>query len=33
MVAFAGAKYAARSLPIMVADSNHIVTSFTLVIG
>ncbi|CAA7016146.1 unnamed protein product [Microthlaspi erraticum] len=32
MVAFAGAKYAARSLPIMVADSNHIVTSFTLVL-
>ncbi|CAH8260145.1 unnamed protein product [Arabidopsis lyrata] len=32
MVAFAGAKYAARSIPIMVADSNHIVTSFTLVL-
>ncbi|XP_010464889.1 PREDICTED: uncharacterized protein LOC104745376 [Camelina sativa] len=32
MVAFAGSKYAARSVPIMVADSNHIVTSFTLVL-
>ncbi|EOA40635.1 hypothetical protein CARUB_v100111181mg, partial [Capsella rubella] len=26
MVAFAGAKYTARSMPIMVVDSNHIVT-------
>ncbi|KAL1204711.1 hypothetical protein V5N11_017327 [Cardamine amara subsp. amara] len=32
MVAFAGAKYAARSIPIMVADSDHVVTSFTLVL-
>ncbi|VVA97362.1 unnamed protein product [Arabis nemorensis] len=32
MVAFPGAKYAARSVPVMVADSNHIVTSFTLVL-
>ncbi|CAH2054001.1 unnamed protein product [Thlaspi arvense] len=32
MVAFAGAKYAARSIPIMVADNSHIVTSFTLVL-
>ncbi|XP_024015780.1 uncharacterized protein LOC18023329 [Eutrema salsugineum] len=32
MVAFAGAKYAARSVPIMVADNDHIVTSFTLVL-
>ena len=31
MVAFAGAKYAARSVPIMVADNDHVVTSFTLV--
>ena len=32
MVAFAGSKYAARSVPIMVADNDHVVTSFTLVI-
>ncbi|KAF8088876.1 hypothetical protein N665_0528s0033 [Sinapis alba] len=32
MVAFAGAKYAARSVPIMVADNDHVVTSFTLVL-
>ncbi|KAE8719372.1 B3 domain-containing protein [Hibiscus syriacus] len=31
MVAFAGRKYAARSLSIMVADSNYTITSFTLV--
>lgn len=31
MVAFAGRKYAARSLPIFVADANNIVTSFTMV--
>ncbi|KAF3554441.1 hypothetical protein F2Q69_00017523 [Brassica cretica] len=33
MVAFAGAKYAGRSVPTMVADNDHVVTSFTLVIG
>ncbi|MCL7041915.1 hypothetical protein MKW94_011178 [Papaver nudicaule] len=32
MVAFAGRKYAARSVPVFVADGNHIVTSFTLVL-
>lgn len=32
MVAFAGRKYAARSLPAFVANSTYIVTSFTLVI-
>ncbi|KAK7404474.1 hypothetical protein VNO78_05392 [Psophocarpus tetragonolobus] len=32
MVAFAGQKYAARSLPIMFADSSHTITSFTLVL-
>ncbi|XP_057787498.1 uncharacterized protein LOC131004761 [Salvia miltiorrhiza] len=32
MVAFAGRKYAARSLPIFVADANYIVTSFTMVL-
>ncbi|KAI4298408.1 hypothetical protein L6164_031973 [Bauhinia variegata] len=32
MVAFAGHKYAARSLPIMVADRSHTITSFTLVL-
>ncbi|XP_042511061.1 uncharacterized protein LOC122086364 [Macadamia integrifolia] len=32
MVAFAGRKYAARSIPVFVADSNHIITSFTLVL-
>ncbi|KAE8723767.1 B3 domain-containing protein [Hibiscus syriacus] len=31
MVAFAGRKYAARSLPIMVADANYTITRFTLV--
>ncbi|KAE8037615.1 hypothetical protein FH972_010190 [Carpinus fangiana] len=30
MVAFAGRKYAARSLPAFVANSTYIVTSFTL---
>ncbi|KAG2285420.1 hypothetical protein Bca52824_045024 [Brassica carinata] len=33
MVAFAGAKYAGRSVPTMVAYNDHVVTSFTLVIG
>lgn len=32
MVAFAGRKYAARSLPEFVADTNYIVTGFTLVL-
>ncbi|KAG4967117.1 hypothetical protein AAZX31_12G046700 [Glycine max] len=32
MVAFAGQKYAARSLPIMFADNSHTITSFTLVL-
>ncbi|KAJ4893400.1 hypothetical protein Rs2_20194 [Raphanus sativus] len=32
MVAFAGAKYAARSVPIMVANNDNVVTSFTLVL-
>ncbi|XP_074275370.1 uncharacterized protein LOC141599289 [Silene latifolia] len=32
MVAFAGRKYAARSLPIFVADQTHTVTAFTLVL-
>lgn len=31
MVAFAGQKYAARSLPIMFADNSHTIISFTLV--
>lgn len=31
MVAFAGRKYAARSLPAFVANSTYTVTSFTLV--
>lgn len=31
MVAFAGQKYAARSLPILVADTSHTIISFTLV--
>ena len=31
MVAFAGRRYAARSIPIFVADNDNIVTSFTLV--
>lgn len=32
MVAFAGRKYAARSLPAFVANSTYIITSFTLVL-
>ncbi|KAG8634867.1 uncharacterized protein LOC110604486 [Manihot esculenta] len=32
MVAFAGRKYAARSLPAMIADHGMIITSFTLVL-
>lgn len=32
MVAFAGQKYAARSLPILVADTTNVITSFTLVL-
>ncbi|KAK2435661.1 hypothetical protein P8452_32421 [Trifolium repens] len=32
MVAFAGQKYAARSLPIMFADDSHTIISFTLVL-
>ncbi|KAH7541822.1 uncharacterized protein LOC107403942 [Ziziphus jujuba] len=32
MVAFAGRKYAARSLPAFVANTTYIVTSFTLVL-
>ncbi|EXB63662.1 hypothetical protein L484_027004 [Morus notabilis] len=32
MVAFAGRNYAARSQPILVADSTHSITSFTLVL-
>ncbi|CAJ1933385.1 unnamed protein product [Sphenostylis stenocarpa] len=32
MVAFAGKKYAARSLPIMFVDNSHTITSFTLVL-
>ncbi|KAK7312384.1 hypothetical protein VNO77_36193 [Canavalia gladiata] len=32
MVAFAGQKYAARSLPIMFADNSHTIISFTLVL-
>ncbi|GKV29733.1 hypothetical protein SLEP1_g38634 [Rubroshorea leprosula] len=32
MVAFAGRKYAARSLPAFVANSTYTVTSFTLVL-
>lgn len=31
MVAFAGQKYAARSLPVMITDNSHTITSFTLV--
>lgn len=31
MVAFAGRKYAARSLPVFVADNTNTITSFTLV--
>ncbi|XP_047339082.1 uncharacterized protein LOC124942596 [Impatiens glandulifera] len=32
MVAFAGRQYAARSMPILVSDNTHIITSFTLVL-
>ncbi|XP_057787502.1 uncharacterized protein LOC131004762 [Salvia miltiorrhiza] len=32
VVAFAGRKYAARSLPVFVADNDHTVTSFTMVL-
>ncbi|XP_052194854.1 uncharacterized protein LOC127802844 [Diospyros lotus] len=32
MVAFAGRKYAARSLPALVSDNTHTITSFTLVL-
>ncbi|VFQ67887.1 unnamed protein product [Cuscuta campestris] len=32
MVAFAGRQYAARSLPVLVADKNHIITGHTLVL-
>ncbi|XP_071700191.1 uncharacterized protein [Rutidosis leptorrhynchoides] len=32
MVAFAGRQYAARSIPTLVADKSHIITSFTLVL-
>ncbi|KAL6347973.1 hypothetical protein AAG906_037702 [Vitis piasezkii] len=32
MVAFAGRKYAARSTPVLVADGQHTITSFTLVL-
>ncbi|PIA52391.1 hypothetical protein AQUCO_01000336v1 [Aquilegia coerulea] len=32
MVAFAGRKYAARSLPVFVADNTNIITSFILVL-
>ncbi|KAG8368305.1 hypothetical protein BUALT_Bualt15G0031800 [Buddleja alternifolia] len=32
MVAFAGRQYAARSLPVFVADNTHTVTGFTLVL-
>ncbi|XP_065047366.1 uncharacterized protein LOC135678451 [Musa acuminata AAA Group] len=32
MVAFAGRKYAARSVPVFVSDNTNIVTSFTLVL-
>ncbi|KAL8554402.1 hypothetical protein ACS0TY_002552 [Phlomoides rotata] len=32
MVAFAGRQYAARSLPVLVADNSHTITSFTLVL-
>jgi hypothetical protein len=31
MVAFAGRKYAARSLPVFVSNSSYSVTAFTLV--
>ncbi|KAL6963937.1 hypothetical protein U1Q18_034944 [Sarracenia purpurea var. burkii] len=32
MVAFAGRQYAARSVPVFVADNTHTITSFTLVL-
>lgn len=32
MVAFAGRQYASRSLPVLVADYTHTITSFTLVL-
>ncbi|XP_059632897.1 uncharacterized protein LOC132275425 [Cornus florida] len=32
MVAFAGRQYAARSLPVLVADNSNTITSFTLVL-
>nr|XP_043622821.1 uncharacterized protein LOC122594430 [Erigeron canadensis] len=32
MVAFAGRRYAARSIPTLVADKSNIITSFTLVL-
>ncbi|KAI3446047.1 hypothetical protein Pfo_002712 [Paulownia fortunei] len=32
MVAFAGRQYAARSIPVFVADNSHTITSFTLVL-
>ncbi|KAK1423849.1 hypothetical protein QVD17_19158 [Tagetes erecta] len=32
MVAFAGRLYAARSMPVFVADKSNVITSFTLVI-
>lgn len=31
MVAFAGRQYAARSVPVFVADNTNTITSFTLV--
>lgn len=31
MVAFAGQKYAARSLPVLITDNSNTITSFTLV--
>ncbi|XP_022148528.1 uncharacterized protein LOC111017155 [Momordica charantia] len=32
MVAFAGQKYAARSLPVLITDNSNTITSFTLVL-
>lgn len=32
MVAFSGRQYAARSMPVLVTDDTHIITSFTLVL-
>ncbi|KAL5855683.1 hypothetical protein ACOSQ4_005485 [Xanthoceras sorbifolium] len=32
MVAFAGRKYAARSIPVMVSDNTHTITKYTLVL-